>query len=158
MLDPSKNPTLGFCVVKGHKCIKKRDGKRKSEGEKEKSMRETKIKRERREMQCRIRNKHHKEVRKDLKSGRECFEGRHKSKTEDRGSLSATETEGAIKKKEEKKRWSVIPLQGEGKRAKNMKGMRWHRISLWFMLLIVTLCPKNASSQVRVAFKSKSYF
>lgn len=153
MQDPSKNPTLEFCGVKGHKWIKKRDGKRKSEGEKEKTMRETKIKRERREMQCRIRNKYHKEVRKDLKSGRECFEGRHKSKTEDHGSLSATE--GAIKKK---KRWSMIPLQGEGKRAKNMKGMRWHRLSLWFMLLIFTLCPKTASSQVRVAFKSKSYF
>lgn len=177
MLDPSKNPTLEFCGVKGQKWIKKRDGNRKAEVEKATRKRETwgkgvrKMKRERRETQCNIRNKYHKEVRKDLKSGRECSEGRHKSKTDDSGTLSPTETEGAIKQKEKKKgkkkRWSVFPLhfhlknisEGEVKRGKNMmKGMRSHRIFLWFILLLFSLCPKTASSQVRVAFKSESNF
>lgn len=166
MLDPSKNPTLEFCGVKGQKWIEQREAK----GKKVKSKRETwgrgvsRMKRGRREEQCNLRDKYHKEVRKDLKSGRECVEGRHKSKTDDSGTLS--EAEGAIKQKEKKKgkrkRWPVFPLpfhlknisEGEVKRGKStMKGMRWHHVFLWLILLLFSMCPETASSQVRVAFK-----
>lgn len=163
MLNPSKNQTLEFCRVKGQKWIKQREAK----GEKVKSKRETwgrgvsRMKRGRREEQCNLRNKYHKEVRKDLKSGRECVEGRYKNKTDDSGTLS--EAERAIKQKEKgkRKRWPVFPLpfhlknisDEEVKRGKNtMKGMRWHHVFLWLILLF-SLCPKPASSQVRAAFK-----
>lgn len=172
MQDPSQNPSLASCGVKGQRRIEQGDGERRATGEAVKRRRQTwgrgvgreRMNRGRREEQCNLRNKC-KEVRTELKSGRECVEGRHK--TDVRGILSAAETEGEIKQKEERmgkrERWPVSPgpfhlkntAEGEVKRGKNMsKGMRWHHIFLWLILLLFSLCPKPASAQVRVALKS----
>lgn len=169
MLDPSENPTREPCGVKGQRRIEQGDDERGAKGGIVKRRRQTwvrgfsreRMNRGRREEQCNLRNKCNKQVRKTLKSGRECVEGRHKSRTD----VSWT---GEIKRREERmgerRRWPVFPrpfhlnniTEGEVKSGTiTMKGMRRHHIFLWFALLLFSLCPKPASSQVRVAFKSQ---
>lgn len=138
MLDPSKNSSLEFCVVKGQKWIEHGEAK----DEKGERKRETcgrgvsSIKRGRTE--CNFRNKCYKNVRKDLKSGRGYVEEWHRSKRDNPG------TDGARKQKVNKNEDRIS--EGEVRRQKNM---RWHHISLWLTLLF-SLGPNTASSQVRV--------
>nr|XP_046239587.1 usherin [Scatophagus argus] len=165
MLDPLENPSLESGGVKGQGWIEQRA----NEGEEVKRKRQTwgsRVSSEsmnggRRERQWNFRNKCTKQVRKDLQSGRECMGGRHTTGTDLFGVLSAAETEREIKRKEEKrekmKNWPVFSqpfhlksiTEGEVKRGKNiMKGTRGHHIFLWLiLLLLLSLCPKPASSQ-----------
>ena len=164
MLDPSENPILDSCGVKGQRWIEQRDNERRGKVRRKRQRWGRWVNRE--SQWCNLRNKCNKEVRKDLKSGRECAEGRHKSRTDVFGILSAAETEGKIEQREERmekrKTWPVFPrpfhlkhiTEGEVKREKNMM-MRWHHIFLWLILLLFSLCPKPASSQVRGAVKSQ---
>ncbi len=175
MLDPMEDLIQESCGVKGQRWIEQRDDKRGAKREEVKKRRQTRgrgvsrerIDRGRRDEQHNFRNKCNKKVRKDLKSGRECLEERHKRREGVFGIRSAAE-EVESKQKEERmeklRRWSVFPCpfhlknitEGEVKRAQNvMKRMRWHRIFLWLILLLFSLCPKPASSQVRVALNKK---
>lgn len=176
MLDHSENPIREPCGVKGQRWIGDERG---AKGEKARSKRQTwargvsgeRMDGGRREEQCNLRNKCNKEVGKNLKSGRECVEGALKSKTDVSEILSVAETQGEIERREQgmgkKKRWPVFiwPFhlrnitEGEVERGKNvMKGMRRHHIFLWLILLLYSLCPIPASSQVRVAFESQLSF
>ncbi|XP_070842368.1 usherin [Chaetodon trifascialis] len=165
---PSENPSLVSGGVKGQRWTEHRDDEGRAKGEKAKRRWQTwgrgvsgeRMNRGRREEPCNLRNKCNKEVRTDLKSGRESVEGSHKSKTDISGILSAAETEGEIKQEDgrmaTRKSWLVSPrpfylkniTEGEVKRGKNMmKGVRWHHIFLWLILLLFSLCPEAASAQ-----------
>lgn len=141
MLDPSKNLSLEVCVVNGQKWIEHGEAKDK-EGERK---RETcgrwvnSIKRGRTEERCHFRDKCYNKVRKDLKCGRGYVEAWHRSKRDNPG------TDGARKQKGNKTE-DKLP-EGEVRRQRNM---RWHHISLWMMLLLFSLGPNTASSQVTV--------
>lgn len=164
MLDPSENPIREPFGVKGQRWIEQGD-ERGAEGEKVKRRRQRLVRgftrermnRGRREKQCNLRNKCNKEVR---KSGRECVEGRHKTRTDVSWTGEIKQREGGMGKR---KRRPVFPrpfhlnniTEGEVKSGTiTMEAMRRHHIFLWFTLLLFSLCPNPASSQVRVAFKS----
>ncbi len=164
MLDPSENPIVVSCGVKGQIWIERRHDDGGAKGEKAKRTRRTWGREER----CNLRNKCHKEVGEDLKSEGRCVEGKDKSKTGVSGILSAAETEGEIRQREKRtgkrKRWPVFPwpfhlkniAEGDVKGEKSMvKEMRWQHVFLWLTLVLFSLCPEPASSQVRVAFKSQ---
>lgn len=141
MLDPSKNLSPEFCVVKGQKW----NGHGEARDEKGERKRETcgrgvsSIKRGRTEERCNFRNKYYEKVRKELKSGRGYVEGWHRSKRDNPA------TDGARKQKVKKSEDKIS--EGEVRRQKNM---RWHHISLWLTLLLFSLGPNTASSQVKV--------
>lgn len=177
ILEPMENQIQDSCGVKGHRWIEQRGILRGAEEEGVKRKRQTcgsrvsgeRINEERRDEQFNLKNKCNKDVRKDLKCVRECVEEGHKSRKYVSGLLSADETEGEIKQieemKEKRRRRPVFPWpfhlenitegkEERKKRGKNMvKRKRWHHIFLWLILLLFSLCPKPASSQVRVALK-----
>lgn len=158
MPDPSGNPIQESCGVKGQGWIGQRDEETWKSQTWGRGVSTKRMKGGKREEWCNLRNKREEEVEEELKSGRECVEGRRKSKTDVSSILSAA------KQKEERmgkrKRWSVFPLPrhlknitaGEAKRGKNTT---WHHIFVWLILLLFSLCLTPASSQVRVAFKSQ---
>lgn len=177
MPGPSENQIPGSCGVKGRRWIEQGDDDGGAKGEEAKRKGQTwgrgvsreRMNRGRGEEQCNLRNKCNKEVGKDLKSEGRCMEGKDKSKMGVSGNLSAAETEGEIKQREKRmgkrKRRPVFPfspfhlkniIEGDVKGEKSMmKETRWRHIFLWLTLLLFSLCPKPASSQVRVAFKSQ---
>lgn len=100
----------------------------------------------------------HQEVRKDPDTVRE---GRHNSKFNVPGTALAAKIEDTRNqketKKEQRKQRRIVPLPFHLKNAfegglrrgkKMMKRMRGHHIFLWLILLLFSLCPKSASSQV----------
>ncbi|XP_078016774.1 usherin [Epinephelus lanceolatus] len=168
MLDPSENPILDTCGVKGQGWIEQRDDQGGAKGEKVKRKRQTwgrgvrteEMDGGRRGEQFNLRKKCNRKVGEDLKSGEKCVVGKHKSKADVSGILSASETEGVIKQMDKRmgkrKKWPVFPwmlhlksfIEGEEKREKKMmKGIRWHRVILWLILLLFSLCATPASSQ-----------
>ena len=160
MPDPSGNPIPESCRVKGQGWIRQREEETRKSQTWGSGVSRKRVNGGKREELCNLRNKREEEVEEELKSGRECVEGRRKSKTDVSGILSAA------KLKEERmgnrKRWPVFPLpwhlknitEGEAKRGKNAM---WHHIFVWSVLLLFSLCLTPASSQVRVAFKSQLF-
>ncbi|XP_030271338.1 usherin [Sparus aurata] len=150
MPDPSGNPIQESCGVKGQGWIGQRDEETWKSQTWGRGVSTKRMKGGKREEWCNLRNKREEEVEEELKSGRECVEGRRKSKTDVSSILSAA------KQKEERmgkrKRWSVFPLPrhlknitaGEAKRGKNTT---WHHIFVWLILLLFSLCLTPASSQ-----------
>lgn len=158
MPDTSGNPIPEWCRVKGQEWIGQRDEETRKSQTWVRGVSRKRMKGGKREERCNLRTKHEEEVEEEFKSGRECVEGRRKSKTDVSWILSAA------KQKEERmgkrKRWPVFPLPrhlknitaGETKRGKNTT---WHHIFVWLIFLLFSLCLTPASSQVRVAFKSQ---
>lgn len=142
---PSNNLSLEFCVVKGQKWIEQGDAKE----EKVERKRETcgrgvsSMKSGRTEEQCNFKNRYYKKVRKDLKSSLGYMEGWGRSNRDDPG------TDSARKQREKKNEENIS--EGEARRQKStMKRIRWHHISIWLTLLLFSLGPNTASSQVRL--------
>ncbi|XP_070762485.1 usherin [Enoplosus armatus] len=113
MLDPN------LPVASDQRWIEQRDDAGGAKGGKAKRRRQTwgrgvsreRMNRGRREEQCNLRTKCNKEVKKDLKSGGKCVEGKDKSKTDVSGILS---TEGEIKQKEKRKSLCPKPASSQG--------------------------------------------
>ena len=108
-------------------------------------------------------NSRRKDLRKYRKGcGKNTAKGKDKNKTHVSGMLSLRENNGEISQREKrsrkKKLWLLImwllPLKiiSEEKMKMQMKiiGLRWHHVFFWLPLLFLSLCPKLASSQVRV--------
>lgn len=175
-LNPSENQILESWRVKGQRRTKETEsgkteggakrgnlrGKRQTWG---RGVRREGTKRGGREELCSLRKR---VIGKDLKgSGKNGVEGKDKSKTDVSGILSAAQTEGEIKQCEKmmriRKSWPVLlglfllkkMTEERGKREENVTGMRRHHLFLWLALLLLSLCLKPASSQVRVAFESQ---
>ncbi|KAM3624776.1 uncharacterized protein V6R79_001428 [Siganus canaliculatus] len=98
-----------------------------------------------------LRNKCKKEVGKHLKCVQQCEEGRKKSRTDVSGIISAADTEGENKQRENRmdgKRARPVYLCSFHQKMKGSKGTGCRHIFLSMILLVLcSLCPKPASSQ-----------
>lgn len=151
MLDPLISLTLQFFEVKGQRWMEK-DAK----GEKGKRMSGTRRKWMKRTTIC-FRNTNQNNVIKDPESGRECLERRLGNRVDDSGTLSAAETEGVINGKEEGRwKWCSVFLPSFYQKTTSEGYIMKHPLFLWLILVLITLCPKTASSQVRATHKTEA--
>lgn len=175
MLDPVENLTVGSCGVRGRRWIEENEDWKTEGGASRGNLQRKRqtwgrgvgresMKRGGREELCNLLKR---VIRKDSKgSWTNGVKGKDNSKTDVSGILSAVKTEGEIEQWEKMRRkrqsWPSIlwlfvlkkTTEEEVKREKNIVGMKGHHFFLWLALLVLSLCLKPASSQVRVAFKS----
>lgn len=154
MLDPSKCPHREVFGVKGKEWKERRGGETEAEEDRAKSGKVT-LDRGPKRVERRLKDEgcHERNISVVGGSWRKCVESRR----DVTGRLTAIETEGAIKKKEENKgnKWKKWPFclnsisMVEVKTRRTMDQQRLH-VFLWLTILLFSLCPKMASSQVRM--------
>ncbi|XP_068431767.1 usherin [Clinocottus analis] len=165
-LDPSENPILEFCRVKGQRWLEHRGNEGGAKPQRAEMQRQKwgrgvsreKMERGMRKELCDLRIKRNKNI-KYLRNGGNCAKAKDKYTADVCGIssiLSDAETEDESKQREKRMRewkiWPVSPwpfymkiITGRGKNM--MKRMKWHHLFIWFTLLLFSLYPTPASSQ-----------